>query len=232
MGVPSGTPVRVFDVVTDAVDGAVPFHFTLWSHKEGWAEAFNDGLCGINQWQAIGDGVFAEAILFGHITGGLLNDGGQVADFFRWKLAVRSWQTDTISGRSKSGIHSLVGDAGVFRKAGIIRVTKYTTGMIKGRRSARTRNDECTAGVWIGRSRRRRRPELGDHRGGQENHQTRGMLHCPSDVCTTDTGMKWTSYVSWSWVADWGWWPSKNWRQSWWISPISRWWQWPADLDC
>ena len=80
MGIHSGAPVRMFNVVADTTDGAVALHLTLWSHEEVWTVAFNGSLGSIDQWQAIGDGVLTEAVLLGHVARGLLNDGAEVAD--------------------------------------------------------------------------------------------------------------------------------------------------------
>ena len=83
MGVHSRSPMRMLNVVTYTGNRTITLNLTLGGHEESGAIALHNGLGGVNEGEAVGDGVLAEAVLLGNVTSGLLNDGTQVADFFR-----------------------------------------------------------------------------------------------------------------------------------------------------
>jgi len=114
MRVHGSAPMGMLDVVASTSDGTVTLNFAFGRHQEGWTVAFNDSLGGVNEGQAIGNGILAQSILLGQVTSGLLDDSAQVANVLGDELGVTGGQTNPISSRSKGCVDSLEGDAGVF----------------------------------------------------------------------------------------------------------------------
>ena len=125
--------MRVVDIITHARDGPVPLHFTFRRGQKGGAVTVDNSASGINQGQAVGNGVLAETVLFSYQSGGLLDDGAQVADILGDEFSAGRGKSDLVTGRRECGVHSLVGDARVVRVALLARIaSKNAAGVVEG----------------------------------------------------------------------------------------------------
>lgn len=170
MGNIGSPPERVLEVVAHSRDGPVALDLALGRPQALGTVSADKGLGGVNEGQAVGNGVLAEAVLLGQVSAGLVDDSSQVADVFELgKLALAGREADAVDGGGEGGIHSLVGDARAVRvRLRLVRAAEASGRVVKGRRTALPRNNESTAGLRVISCRERRgpMPELGGHCGG------------------------------------------------------------------
>ena len=70
----SFTPERIVEIVADTRHTAVTFNLTFGLPENFWAKPINDCLGGVNEWQALGDGILGQTVLAGQDSGGFLKD--------------------------------------------------------------------------------------------------------------------------------------------------------------
>ena len=131
MSVHGRSPVGMLQVVANTLDTSVSLNFTLWSHQEGWTVWLDGGLGGVNQWQAVGDGIFGQSVLLCQISCGLMDDGSKMSNVQAGELSPHCGQTDSILGRQECSVDSFVGDTRILRVKRNWSTTKYIIGMIK-----------------------------------------------------------------------------------------------------
>ena len=146
MAVHGGSPVRVLDVVARSGDGTVPGHLAFRRHEEGRAVGLDGGLGGVDERQAVGDGVLGQTVLLGQVAGGFVDDDAQGTDVVGLELSGNGSETDSVPGAEEGGVDGFVGDAGLTGGVSWASGSAENAGsVVKGGRSALTGDDECTA---------------------------------------------------------------------------------------
>ena len=145
MSVHGSSPVRVLQVVADSLSTSVPLDLTLGSHQEGRAVRLDDSLGGVNQGEAVSDGVLRQSILLGQVACSLVDDSSEVADIDPLELSSHWRQPHPVPGGEEGGVDGLVSDAGVLGVEGGGSASEDLVGVIEERGLGRSWDDESTA---------------------------------------------------------------------------------------
>ena len=123
----------------------LPLDLTLWSHQEGRAVRLDDSLGGVNQREAVSDGVLRQSILLGQVPRSLVDDSPEVADIDPLELPSDWRQPHSVPGGEEGSVDGLVGDAGVLGVEGGGSASEDLVGVIEERGLRWSRDDESTA---------------------------------------------------------------------------------------
>jgi hypothetical protein len=93
----------------------VSLDLTLGGHKEGRAVLLNNGLCGVDEGEPIGDGVLGEAVLLGEEPRRLVDNGSEIADILLGELSPDLREADGATSLLERCVDSFEGDAGAVR---------------------------------------------------------------------------------------------------------------------
>ena len=158
VAVHGGAPVRLLQVVADALHTPVPLDLALGRHQEGRAVRLDGGLGRVDQGQTVGDGVLGEGVLLGEVARGLVDDGAEVTHVQAGELAPDRGQPHPLLGVLEGHVDGLVRDAGVLGVEGHGPAAEHVVGVVEQRGLGGPGDDESAA-------LRGRRPELCGGRG-------------------------------------------------------------------